>query len=506
MRQAALALASAVLLAGPTVIAFFSGGYFDTPRLWGLALAWVLVLIAALCAPRPLPRALPGRLVLGGMAALTASTAISIAWAPLSGAALDDVQRLLLYLGALIAAIALLRRDRMARAIEPALGFGACLVVAYGVAGRLLPGVLQPDVSLRAGGRLDQPLTYWNGMGALAAIGVVLCVHLGADRTRSARLRALAIAACAPLSAGLYLSYSRGAIAGLVVGLLVILALDPTRSALRALAVAAGVGAAGVLACAPFDGVADLTGSLGHRERQGLVALALLIGVMLVGAVAAVWLTRSDARRPEAADASRLPGARLLPAAAATAFVAALCVVVIGGLTERAGDAARTDLQSAGRLTSLQSNRYEYWRVAAGAFADRPVQGLGSSGFRVRWLEERPIPEVVRNAHSLPLETAAELGLVGLLALLALLGGAGLAAMRALARRPGLSAGWVAACAVFLLHAFMDWGWQMPAVALPFVLLVGALAAVADEDLAASGETPDLAARTGEARAVAEPA
>ena len=506
MRQAALAFASAVLLAGPTAIAFFSGGYFDTPRLWGLAFAWLLVLIAVVCVPRPFPSSLAGRLVLAGMAALTAWTAISLLWAPLSGAALDDVQRLLLYLGVLIAAVALLGRVPARRAVEPALGLGACVVVGYGVAGRLLPGLIDPAISLRAGGRLDQPLTYWNGVGALAAFGFVLCAHLLADRSRLAWLRAVAAAACGPLALGLYLSYSRGAIAGLVLGVLVILAVDPTRATLRSLGVALAVGVGAVVAGAPFDGVADLTGSPSHREQQGLVALVLLLAVMAVGAALAAWSARSDARTHGADADRRLPGARLLPAAAVAAAVAALCIVVAGGIAERAGDAARTDRQDAGRLTSLQSNRREYWRVAIEAFADRPVQGLGSGGFRVRWLQDRPIPEVVRNAHSLPLETAAELGLVGLLALLTLLGGAALAAARALARRPALTGGWVAACSVFLLHACMDWGWQMPAVALPFLVLVGALVAAAQEPSVAAGEGADAGAGAGEDVLVAESA
>jgi len=76
----------------------------------------------------------------------------------------------------------------------------------------------------------------------------------------------------------------------------------------------------------------------------------------------------------------------------------------------------------------VSSNRYGYWRIGGGAFVHHPLDGLGSSGFRVYWLRERPIRESVRNVHSLELETAAELGIVGLLALGAMLGGVGWAA------------------------------------------------------------------------------
>ena len=46
MRAAVLNTARAALLAGPTALAFFSGGYFDGPRAWAGLLAWALVAVA----------------------------------------------------------------------------------------------------------------------------------------------------------------------------------------------------------------------------------------------------------------------------------------------------------------------------------------------------------------------------------------------------------------------------------------------------------------------------
>ena len=101
---------------GPTVLAFFSGGYFAEPRLIAAIVVWALVLALALTGPAPLPRTLPGRLALGGLAALTAWSARLVAWAPLAGPALESVQRLTLYLGALLLAIGVLRDRRALRA------------------------------------------------------------------------------------------------------------------------------------------------------------------------------------------------------------------------------------------------------------------------------------------------------------------------------------------------------------------------------------------------------
>ena len=53
-------IAAAVLLIAPTVLAFYSGGYFDGPRFVAALVAWSLVLVAAVVSPRPLPRSWPG--------------------------------------------------------------------------------------------------------------------------------------------------------------------------------------------------------------------------------------------------------------------------------------------------------------------------------------------------------------------------------------------------------------------------------------------------------------
>jgi O-antigen ligase len=113
--------------------------------------------------------------------------------------------------------------------------------------------------------------------------------------------------------------------------------------------------------------------------------------------------------------------------------------------------------------------------VAIDAFRDDPLTGAGSGGFRVVWLQERPIRETVRDTHSLEFEVAAELGLVGLLALALLCGGMVATARRALARHGPVAAGAAAALVVWFLHASIDWDWEMPAVTLPALVLAGLL-------------------------------
>src|SRR4051794_23350624 len=65
MRRPLLLCACVVLAAGPTVLAFASGGYFERPRLVALAAAAVTLAVVALAAPCPLPRSTAGRAALG---------------------------------------------------------------------------------------------------------------------------------------------------------------------------------------------------------------------------------------------------------------------------------------------------------------------------------------------------------------------------------------------------------------------------------------------------------
>jgi hypothetical protein len=459
-----------VLLAAPTALAFFSGGYFDEARLWAAIGAFALVLLAAIASDQPLPRSWPGRLALGGLAALTAWTALSISWAPLAGPAFHDTQRLLLYLAVLTASAALLRGWATAEAVEPALAAGTLIVIGYGLSGRLLPGLIHETHSLSAAGRLEQPLTYWNATGALAAIGVVLCARLSGDGSRREVTRAAAAAAAVPLGVGVYLSFSRGALAALGAGLLVLLLLSFDRVQLRAIAIAV---AGGVLASIPaglMSGVRSLHGSAGTREGQGALMLALLLALMAAAGGLTLRLIRGG-REP-----------RPLPAIKRVHLVGALVVLLLATALLVARSHEKTTASPArgattARLSSIESNRYAYWRVAGHMFAAHPLRGEGSGSFAVEWLERRRIPEAAQDAHSLYIETAAELGLVGLAALAAFLWGEAAAGRRAYLRDRALTAGWIAALAVWLVHAGLDWDWEMPALSLIAVILAGALIA-----------------------------
>src|SRR3954451_20994263 len=206
MRRAALRAMQAGLLLLPLALAFASGGFFTGPRLVAAISAWALLAVAVLAVPGPmLPSSTAARAALAAFAALTAWTWIAAAWSSSPAGADQEVELVLLYLPALAAGAIAWSDRRAARMVEPALAAGALVVIGYGLSGRLLPGVVHLHATARAGGRLEQPLTYWNATGALAAIGLVLCARLAGDLTRPRALRAAAAAAAAPLGMAAYL-------------------------------------------------------------------------------------------------------------------------------------------------------------------------------------------------------------------------------------------------------------------------------------------------------------
>jgi hypothetical protein len=478
MQRAIVLLGAVLLLVGPAVLAFFAGGYFDGPRVVAAGIAWALVLLLAVAGPLPLPRSRAGAVAVAGLAGLVVWSAVSYAWAPLVSPVIDSVQRLLLYLAALLVAVALLRDHRVARATEPLLALGSIAAIGYGVLGRLVPGIvdLDPARSFGAGGRLEQPITYWNAEGLLAAMGLVLCARLAGDETRPAPVRVGAAAACPLLGMGVYLSYSRASLAAAGFGIVVLLALAPSWSQLRAAGVAVLTGSAAAASAAGFPGVASLSGTLGQREGDGAAMLAILAVIMVGAALLATQAARAEGRGT--ARAGPLPAAGRLRAVAWVAAVACVAGLVAGGISEKGS--GESPAASPSRLTTLTSLRYEYWRVGFHGFEDEPVHGLGAGGFRAYWREHRPVNAGTNEVHSLVLEAAVELGIVGLLLLGLLLGGIASAGRHALARGAPLAPGACAVCGVWLMHAALDWDWQIPAVTLPVIVLAGGLLA-ADE-------------------------
>lgn len=123
-------------------------------------------------------------------------------------------------------------------------------------------------------------------------------------------------------------------------------------------------------------------------------------------------------------------------------------------------------------LTLFGENRPQYWHVAWQDFEANPVLGSGAGTFGAFWLEHRTVDEFVHDAHSLYIETLAELGPFGL-ALLVIGLAVPLVGLRG--RQGSLVAAAAGAYSAFLLHAGVDWDWEFGVVGLLGLTCAGAV-------------------------------
>jgi hypothetical protein len=348
-----------------------------------------------------------------------------------------------------------------------AVALAAVAVCVLALTSRLAPALLNSP--LDAAGlsrRLSFPLNYWNALGCWAAMTVALTLawsaHAGRWPVRGAALAGACVAASVT-----YLTYSRSAAAGVVIGVVVVVALSRHRWLAAGHTLLAGSGTAMiVIAVRGEPAIARGTGSAGGAT------VALVVALVIAGCVAAALATsRAGLER------LRIPPRRtrdLLVAAALTALFAA--VAVGPALANRAWRSFERPTPSlagdpAQRLTTLGGTRRALWGAALRAFERHPFNGTGAGTYEFVWNRDSQRSYFVRDAHSLYLENLGELGLPGALLVIAALGSLLVGALRTTLResdaRPrGAAVGLTAAFAVFCVLAGVDWMWESTAVTL----------------------------------------
>ena len=191
-------------------------GGFDATT-WGWATLLPLVGVGAALVLGGARR--PDRLALaflGLVIAFTAWTFLSVAWSDDVTATVLEGERLLVYVAA-AAAFVLLEREQVGWLLLGLVG-AAILIAVWALSLRAFGGSGSYDVvsvSPAVARRLAEPLGYSNGLGAFAAIGIVLAAGL------ALQLRRLPLAApLLVLVPVLYFTYSRGAWLALAAGTL----------------------------------------------------------------------------------------------------------------------------------------------------------------------------------------------------------------------------------------------------------------------------------------------
>ena len=229
------------------------------------------MLFAASVLTLPATRRRYGSWTLGLMLALTALTALSIAWSVAPDASWRDASRMLAYSAVLAGSIAAVRMFAVRwAAVLGGITLAAALVCAYGLATKVFPSGLPAN----APARLQEPFGYWNALGLTAAMGVIGCMWLGARRRGHALLSAMAYPACGVLLLTLLLAYSRGALAALAVGAVLWLAIVPAAPARRRGAAGGDArrgrgGGLGLLTARPQRRKHPARAARGRRPRAG---------------------------------------------------------------------------------------------------------------------------------------------------------------------------------------------------------------------------------------------
>jgi O-antigen ligase len=239
------------------------------------------------------------------------------------------------------------------------------------------------------------------------------------------------------------------------------------------LAYGVAVGTTALAAYALLDGGRDPTGllaaPLGYPNALGALCAIGLTVVPVLG-----WRVRRD---PLSAGVALAAAALLATALAMTssrgswaAVATALAVVVAGRWRARAGLAVVAAFVAVSVLTAfvtvprLLQARGDYWHAAWQVVKRHPLAGSGAGTFDLAWAAYGDFTRWggALDAHSLYLETFAELGIVGLVLVLGVLAPVvvGLRAERLPLGTTAALAGGVA----YLVHAGLDWDWEFPAV------------------------------------------
>ncbi|WP_027005350.1 tetratricopeptide repeat protein [Conexibacter woesei] len=445
-----------------------------------------------------------GGVTIAWFAALALLTALSITWSIVPSDSWLEANRTIAYLMIFAAAVVGARAvGAWWSAVLGAVCAASTAICAYAILTKVFPGAL---AAADPYARLREPYQYWNAVGLTAAIGVPPTLWLGARRSGHAALNALAYPIMGLLLLTVLLAYSRGSLLAMAVGLGFWFLVVPLR--LRGVAVLA-CGAVGAVLVALWvfsqDTLTKDQVSVAQRATSGHELGIAVVAMLLVLLAVGLLIGFSAAQRSASEGTRRYAGAAILVCVGLVpmALVIALAMSSKGlGGSISSGWKSLTDpndkttvLNDPSRLTSVGSVRARYWDESIRVFRSHPMKGVGAGGYRTARLRLRTDNLDVRHSHGYAVQTAADLGLLGLLvsALLTLswmvatgrtLGwriplprALALAPKRppptpdAAARAAGFGPERVAMATmatvviVFAVHSFIDWTWFVPGCA-----------------------------------------
>lgn len=504
-RRHSSVLLTALLPAGALLyLGLRDGGYDVSVQQQTAIVLWYAILLGLVLGAFSREEQRRSTFVAGALlAAFACWVGLSILWSDAPDASSAELDLVVLYL-ALFTIVALLQMRARREAWLGGIALGIGGLVGLAALSRMFPAVFPSDEASRllpdALGRLAYPIGYWNGLSYLAAASLPLLLHVGA-RARRSDVRMLAVGFLPLPLLVVYLTLSRGGLLAAAIGALLYLALSPARGQVL-LALVIGLGG-GVALMVKAGASPELTAGLtetGSARAQGaeLGALALLVIVAVAGFYRMLELRGS---RLPSGRAGRRTAKMLMSVPIAVVAAGVIALATPGHLRESFDRfqspvlESSSDSSSNARLASISSHgRYQFWETSLEAFGEHPIRGSGAGTWEYWWAREGALdlPFYVRNAHSLFMDTIAELGIVGLLLILAFIGypiTVGVQRWRyADPAGRAFAAALLAVLVVIGVGLALDWAWKLPAVGGLWVLTVALLTGSA-----ASPETPTRA-------------
>ena len=431
------------------------------------------------------------------VALLALLAAVSLAWSATPDRSWEVFNREAAYALVLVAGIA--AGSSAPRALPRAAGgvvLVTTLVALWALAGVIAPDAIPATHDTARAWRLHAPLPTFTDLALLLGAIAPVAVRLAAGGVPGRAARLLALAATPVLLVALGMTGSRAGVAVLVLGLAASLVAGGARLRTLATAVAALAAAAAPLAVGlssralTTDGAREAARA--HDGRTlGLVLLAAVVVLVLAGWA---WLRAeprllagATSRRTSTVAARRhggrrrrrrWPGSSPWPhPTAASAGPSSHAADTFASSTRAPAHGGRE------RLTATDSGgRRALWDEALGAASDKPAGGWGAGAWPVVHAAYRGAEVPARDARSSVAQVLAERGTIGAVLLVAaalLLVAAPVLRLRALPPGPGrdLVAAVVGVAVAWTVGLLVASTWEVPAVTLPVLVLVAVAAA-----------------------------
>ncbi len=484
-----LALAAIVLLA--TWMGGANGGYFLSE--W----APVAILLAALILVGSLTGALSGANSRMSNAAVclfagyTGWTFASMLWSANRGDAWVGAGQSTLYLLAFGAAVALVASGAYRRWALVASVLGPAGMAAY-----TLSNLVAGSDTLFIRDRLVGTVGYHSGEAAFLLVPFWVAVYLAGSRQTPPILRGLVLAGATLCIEMAIFTQSRGALAAMAVSLPIFFAFSGQR--LRGALALAPVVVALIVTFADINAV-----YLAFKNETDPAAMldkvipAIWVTVAASGLYAFFW-GLVDRRWSLSARTARFFGVVV----ASVVIVSVMVVAPLSAATSPDGQMENpvswvgkkweafkkndaTGQDQSRYLSASGTGRYTLWQVAWEDFASSPVLGIGTHNYEATYYQLREQGANSRGArqpHALPLEILSERGILGgvlFFGFLACCLAAGLRQRFGYLGADGkaLVAALVAAVSYWFVYSCAEWFWQLPAVTLPAIIYLAALAA-----------------------------